>query len=216
MSSTAKIPARLSDDFYNEGMSALRFVIWVIVFFCLFSVISSFISRVCFASCASSLMLNDPNRYMGMGMGRDIDTFSNISSDQVTFSKVMESKFQTIPLTAPDTDQKSPSHLMFGQANKYIDEINTRINISANLYVLDGNVFVDGAEKIDQSYQAYLINSVTKNKLNIGEVKKDNDGVYKLQYKAKNKELSNFDSIEITYKIKESEKIILIGKFSDI
>jgi phage tail tube protein FII len=104
------------------------------------------------------------------------------SNDELYSYKSLDSAaYSSIPLTAPNDKDGQPSNLTFGSANRYISlspdgKAKFTIDVSANLYVLDGNIFGDDGQKVVQSYKAYL------NKMPLGELKKDGDGLYKLKF----------------------------------
>lgn len=136
-----------------------------------------------------------------------------------TFSRSNQSYFQSIALTSPDTESRTPSNLMNATVNRYLVKDSAGsdlylLEIIANLYVLYGNVY-DESNKTDveQSYVAHMSNDKGENIL-LGELKKDNDGLYKLRVKtSKAEKLENFNKIQIIY-IRDNEKqVILEGKF---
>jgi hypothetical protein len=118
------------------------------------------------------------------------------------------------------------NNLIFGQANKSVySEMNTTkpiysIEILANLYVLNGNPF--GIEKINidntsfkHKYIAYLKSTKTGQRINIGQVLRDGDGMYKLKFKTEDvNQYVNFNEIEIVYQSPQKEITILKGKFT--
>lgn len=159
---------------------------------------------------------------------RSIETFKSVSKDQENFSnddmysykKSVSSSYQSIPLTAKDDD-----NLFFGKANRFImvendpvfrgkSKIVFRLEIFCNLFVLDGNVFDQRKNK--QAYGVYLVNSKTGDQLFINNLKKDNDGMYKLKYKTSEdvEKLASYDQINIIYSLDQAEQLILYGKFN--
>jgi hypothetical protein len=129
------------------------------------------------------------------------------------FTQVLSSShldFQSIPLTAPDSSSNHPSHLMFGQADRHINDDRYSLKISANLYVLNGNIF-NQKENVQQSYNAYLINK-DNTKLKIGDLKKDGDGLYKLSFSSQERnKLETYKYLAIFY---NDETPLLVGSFS--
>lgn len=118
------------------------------------------------------------------------------------------------------------NNLIFGQAKKFIrPQMKTsnaiyNIEILANLYVLNGNPF--GLEKLNiddtsfkHKYIAYLKNTKTGKKINIGQVLRDGDGMYKLKFQTEDvNEYVNFNEIEIVHKSPLKETLVLNGKFT--
>lgn len=121
------------------------------------------------------------------------------------------------------TSLTSDNALVFGQANRYIGNGNITktqyiLDIFANLYVLNGNPFGKNKLQIDpfeHKYLVYLKNTKTTNKLQIGKLKKDGDGMYKLHFESSepNKYIT-FNEVEITYKTADKETVLLNGKFT--
>jgi|Laugrespbdmm15sd_2_1035082.scaffolds.fasta_scaffold00671_10 hypothetical protein len=169
----------------------------------------------------------EPVRLNGMNC-RSVETFKSVSKDQENFSnddmysykKSVSSSYQSIPLTAKDDD-----NLFFGKANRFImvendpvfsgkSKIVFRLEIFCNLFVLDGNVF--NQRKNKQAYGVYLVNSKTGDQMFINNLKKDNDGIYKLKYKTSEdvEKLASYDQINIIYSLDEAEQLILYGKLN--
>lgn len=119
------------------------------------------------------------------------------------------SKFASVPLTSPD------EHLIGGQANRHvIDNAKVIIEIQANLYVLNGNVF---GTNTTQSYKAYLHNgTATKNNaLLLGTLQRDGDGLYKLRVVTNDvTSILQLPFISIRYEVDGNVQNILEGKFS--
>lgn len=129
------------------------------------------------------------------------------------FSQVSSSSyvdFQSIPLTAPDSSLNYPLHLMFGQADRHINDDKYTLKISSNLYVLDGNIFNQNKNG-KQSYNAYLMKK-DNSKLKIGDLKKDGDGLYKLTFSSQDRtNLETYKYVAIFY---NDETPLLVGGFS--
>jgi hypothetical protein len=213
---TTTVSTDLSDAYYRESTSAFRFTLWVSFFVILFSLLSSFISRLCFNACATSIMGRDmtykPVRFK-MPMYED---FTNETEEQSEFKFDYKnaSKYQSIPLTSPEDP---PSTLMVGQVNRYLNIENGKsdilIEIFANLYILGGNIY--GETKKDQVYNVYAYTNDNK-KIDFGILTKSQDGFYKLKIKSNDPRILEFNKVEIVYKTSESETTILTGKFSKI
>ena len=64
-------------------------------------------------------------------------------------------------------------------------------------------------------YKVYLINSKTGDRKYLDNLKKDNDGMYKLKYKTTKNiaELVPYDEINIVYSLDKDEQLLLSGKF---
>jgi hypothetical protein len=124
------------------------------------------------------------------------------------------SNYQSAPLT-------SDNHLLFGQAKRYVHIIESItqpiyiLDIYANLFVINGSPFGKSTIPAYQKYIVYLKNTKTSDKLELGNLIRDGDGMYKLHFESKepNKYIS-FNEIEITYKTLEKESVLLNGKFT--
>lgn len=116
----------------------------------------------------------------------------------------------------------SDNHLIFGQANRYIQSLDTItkpnyiLDIYANLFVINGSPFGKSPETpFEQRYVVYLKNTTTSEKLEIGKLKKDGDGIYKLHFESTDPaRYIKFNKVEITYKTDQRESLLLNGKFT--
>lgn len=132
------------------------------------------------------------------------------------------SNYQSTGLTAPNTQEGNPSNLLFGQANRLLersDQPILHLDVFCNLYVLNGNPFGNGVLKQDTYKQKYLVYLKNKDELQLlDELKKENDGIYKLKYKTKIqddiKQLMKFNEIVIVHSAEGKEIILLQGKFT--
>ena len=112
--------------------------------------------------------------------------------------------------------------MLFGQANRTILGGETalyHLDLYCNLYVINGNPFGQGNNgKLDevypQKYMVYLASGTQR--LLIDELRKDNDGVYKLKFKTKDiSKYIGFSDILIVHAAKGVEQTILQGKFTN-
>ena len=107
---------------------------------------------------------------------------------------------------------------MFGQANRYVYIVDNnpiyRLEVFVNLLVLNGNVYdFKGKSDVKHKYSVILENSKTKQKIIVGDLIKDGDGMYKLKYITKTdvEKLSQYDVINITYTVNDKTTNILSG-----
>ena len=128
--------------------------------------------------------------------------------------------YQNAPLTSPT------NNFIFGQAKRFVNpQLKSNkpiyiLEILANLYVLNGNPF--GVEKVGiddtsfkHKYIAYLKNTKTSKKVNIGQLLRDGDGMYKLKFNSEEvNEYTPFNEIEIVHKSPQKETVVLHGKFT--
>jgi hypothetical protein len=133
-------------------------------------------------------------------------------------------KYQTAALTAlaNPNENITGQHILFGQGKRYItaDPFSTRIEVFCNLFVINGNPYVS-EEQYKQSidttdhYHVHLTNG--KETKFIGALKKDGDGIYKLQYTTKLVEdkVHEYNTVIVSLKTKSSseEVQILQGQF---
>jgi len=166
-------------------------------------------------SCISSLMtpiLPPPPSYK--------ENFSNnlFFSDKDTMNPGY-SNYQSTPLTSNNNS------LIFGQANRYVNankdsvtQLNYILDIYANLYVLNGNPFGSSQLKVDslnQKYAVYLKNTKTSDKLEIGKLKKDGDGMYKMHFVSSDPvKYMHFNEVEIIYETLDKKISLLQGKLT--
>jgi hypothetical protein len=127
----------------------------------------------------------------------------------------MHKYYQYAALTAPSTHENTPSSILFGEFKKFNlmrnSNLTTLINITANLYILDGNVYTNGQRSITQSYKAYFTNDKNE-RLLIGDLIRDGDGLYKLQFMTTDNKYNDYKEIVIIHQFNGDEKIVLSGK----
>jgi hypothetical protein len=197
----------------NELMTCTMFNIKMFLY-----VLMIIICISCVSSCLNSLFLPMNQRSM-YRYGPEYFSNDEFYSYKDTINPGYFT-YQNAPLTS------NTNNLIFGQAKRYIyPDIKSSIpvyilDIFANLYVLNGNPF--GVEKINipdtsfkHKYIAYLKNTKTGNRENIGQLLRDGDGMYKLKLKSEdiNKYIP-FNEVEIIHKSPEKETTILQGKFT--
>lgn len=153
-----------------------------------------------------------------------IEDFNNIPGSFVTVPTL---KYQSASLLPPNysNEELLGQNLIFGEAKRYVspDPFLSRIDVFANLYVINGNVFSSEEEykksiASPSSYQVYLGDaSNNQTKLHLGELKKDGDGIYKLQFRSNTLADQSHDhkTMFVTYKSDSDkpEKVVLMGDF---
>lgn len=155
------------------------------------------------------------------------EQFSNdyIFSDKDTINPNY-SNYQSTALTPPTTPEGNPSNLLFGQANRTVisnpdGTMSLFFEIFCDLFVLNGNPFgeantIQDLKPTPQKYLVILKN--TSSVMQLGELSKNSDGVYKLKYKTNDtKQIQNivsFNEVQIVYTIAGASNLILSGKFS--
>lgn len=204
------------------AMFGLRFILWSFVFLCLLCVLSSMLSQ--------SFARIEEKRYYDtlsyrhpimlrkhQGCQPLIEEIDNVD-EYLAYSNTDIFKAQMISLTSPlQTKTNELSNLMFGQALRHIiihnKEQKIIYNISANLYVIEGNVYEQATDKLKQSYYVQLVDD-NNNIIDLGELKRDNDGMYKLLVESKDvSKFQNYDNMQIIYQKGDDKQIILIGNF---
>lgn len=194
-------------------VSNIRFLIFTCLLFLFVCVWLSLISQMSFVSQMSSES-HHPKCTCGCARRATQENFSN--DDLYAYSSASSASYQSIPLTSPNTNENAPSNLLFGQANRYIsandDVMVYTLDITANLYVLNGNVFQKG-DPPNHSYIAYLSNDTRQ--IELGELKKSGDGTYKLKFSSqKVQELVSMRSLSIVYDNDTEKQTLLVGQFS--
>lgn len=138
-----------------------------------------------------------------------------------TYKNINYVNFTTVPLTA--CEEKN-DNILFGQATRVISSdvdykqkdtqnkpIYFGLNVTANLYILGGNVY-DASTKqtLEQKYSVKLLNPKDKKSLILGDLVKDGDGIYKLNYKIDLKKIDpstgdimDYNLIQIVYNAKD-------------
>ena len=206
MSATETIPTTLGSEDVASLASLLRTVLWI---FCLVPLLS-----ILFSIFSETLALSR-QRIRPCRMRYDIENFSNYKPTRNWYS--MYKNYQSVPLTAPQTPEtkNTPFSLIGGEAHRYIRNGDYQLQIFANMYVLDGNIlqFDTKAPKIQQAYKVYLENG--NERMFIGDLQKDGDGIYKLNKKIKNgANLANYKKVIVTYKFNDQEKDMIAGNFA--
>ena len=194
----------------------------------LFYVIMFIICILCMSSCLNLLFASDNdeelyrmNRRNRMRMYNQ-ECFSN--DDFYSYKDTINKgyfTYQNASLTSPT------NNLIAGQAKRYTyPGLNNTgaiyiLDIFANLYILNGNPFGKEDIKIsDLSYKhkyiVYLKQTKNNNRLNIGQLIRDGDSIYKLKFKSEDiNKYVDFNEIEIVYlDAQNKEKVILSGKFT--
>lgn len=176
-----------------------------------------FIIFITIITCSIVGIIYTPKHYKN----RCIEDFSN---DQFyAYDSAPYSMFKNTELTAPIGEDGSPENLLFGSVNKIINTIDSKlhleINIYANMYIINGNIFgktiEDKNEVLKQTYKVFLKKG---NKVKyLDKLELDGDKLYKLKFQTNNqdliKEIIGYDEIYITQNIDSSDKILLKGKF---
>lgn len=151
------------------------------------------------------------------------------NDDFFTFSKfenhTKSYNFKSIPLTAPSTEDHYPTNLLLGKADRYYfskDGVETfYLEVYCNLFVLGGDPFdKTDLTQISQKYSVYLLHD-SGNKMYIGDLTKDGDGVYKLKTNNQSELLKNvpvtslmsFNKMNVTFKQNGQEQVLLEGVF---
>jgi hypothetical protein len=126
-------------------------------------------------------------------------------------------QFQRIPLTPPESTEAS--HLYFGTAHLHIIPKDTEttliFEIYANLPIIGGNVF--GKRDEGQFYSVQLIDEKTNKSMTSKDIKRDNDGMYKLKFTTTNQqeieEMSKMKKVIVKHTINEKEVTLIEGLF---
>lgn len=130
--------------------------------------------------------------------------------------------------TSQYTVLTSPTNsLIVGEANMYVtNDILLKVpvyilDVHCDLYIINGNPFgqklanvLDYKDSV-QKYMVHLNSTKTGENIHLGQLLKDNDGVYKLHFKSTQLEkYVAFNEVQIIYEIDGKDSILLSGKFS--
>lgn len=146
----------------------------------------------------------------------DFELFTNDSADEYVQMRYLYRGYTA--LTPANTQDNSPSHLMSGEAKKQIvvDKSGTQtalLDISGNLYILNGNVYTEEENLKQQVYKAFLVNAAGE-RLFLGNLKRGQDGKHHLRLRTKNlTQLTGYDNVMVTYQTNGDEYVILKGDF---
>lgn len=197
--------------------SNIRFLLFVCMLILLFCLCTSFMSQVCYDS--AQVSTGPHRRNLGgqspCGCARCRmaiqENFSN--DDTYAYSPASSASYQSVPLTSPNSKENAPSNLLFGQANRYIshdgDASMFTLDVFANLFVLNGNVFQKG-DPPKHLYKAYLADDTKQ--IELGALNKDGDGIYKLKFTStKVEDLVKLRNISIVYDRDGEKQTLLVG-----
>lgn len=222
-----KIPTELPEslDPYTCMSFGIRMFCWLLLMCCLFYFIGLLLVPVDVYQQTQYMQRCRCGCQRGRGCGRSCpfqdDSIENFSNDTMyAFSPEPSSRFQRIPLVAPNNEDGNPKNLYFGQAERYIipkgNKINYKLQIFADLPVLDGNIYANHKADYKQQYTAVLHDDNYNDNIEL-EIKKDNDGLYKLKYDnfdiTQIEKLVQMKYLDIYYTYDADKAIILSGQF---
>lgn len=146
---------------------------------------------------------------------RLIEEFGN--DELYEYNSSQYSDYRSVALLPKNDDFNNPENLLFGQAKRYVyikdDVKHINFDIYCNLFVLDGSVYGE-SKGVNQKYKVYLINDKTKSKLFLTDLKKDGDGIYKVNVKSTDVDtLIKYNIIAIVYSLNNKELVLLQGLF---
>lgn len=211
--SASTVATKLTDSLdINMCMSlGIRMFCWLLLICFLFYFISLMSTGMRSCSRPQYDIIYSPPDFMNR------EEFSN--DDMYSYNPLVSARFQRVPLTAPVDDKGESTNLYFGQADRYIvpknEKLVYKLQVFANLPVLDGNVYADDKDKtIKQEYLVVLING---DSMISQPMKKDGDGIYKLSYETSDikdiAKLEEMKEIVIYYNYNEDTQLVLKGKF---
>lgn len=163
-----------------------------------------------------------PRQQMAMRMGGECNMCDGNGFEEFTNELSSYTQSQTLAryhsdLTPPNTTDNAPSHLMAGAVTKNIirkeDKTEALIEITGNMYILNGNVYTNKDQSKQQAYSAFLVNA-NGERLYLGDLKRGQDGAHHLRVKTSNLEqLEDYNRVMVVYKSNGDEYVILNGKF---
>lgn len=184
----------------------VRMFCWLVLFCILTMFMSSLLPM-------NNYMYYEKPRYRSVCM----EEFGN-ENELYPFQLKKVYKFKRAQLTAPLDENKNPENIRFGHLDVYVipsddDNMTYKLQSFANLAILDGNIYNFNNEKTNQKYTLMLTNG--KDFVEF-EYKKDNDGLYKIDYETTNqKEISKlleYKIVHVHHYSNELNKIILVAK----
>lgn len=143
----------------------------------------------------------------------------------------ISNNFQRVDLNAPiDPETGTHKNLLFGKANRIVDDNTLTLDVEANLYVLGGDTYDSGiipalglndydgnftkfyTTEEKQKYKLYMSETENSYEELIGELKKDGDGLYKLK---SNLPLSSnkLKVVKVYFESDNEKVLVLTGSF---
>jgi hypothetical protein len=135
------------------------------------------------------------------------ETFSN--NQFISISPQQVSEYQEIWLTSLDTNIKTASNLFTSQCRRYVTPTTITFQIKANMNILNGGVFAKDIQ--DQRYIVVMSENESEF-IELGELKIDNDHVYKLNSTVST-EFIKYKFMYIIHEFQGKKTILLFGKF---
>lgn len=108
-----------------------------------------------------------------------------------TYTKVKKYTTHKFELLPESTSENAPKNLLFGEGEFIIGD-KLHVFIMADLYVIGANLYAATNKASDMSYNVYIGDSVEGEKalkFKLGELKRSQDGRYKLEFNSSSKEL---------------------------
>lgn len=234
-SASETISSQLSQTSFDSrdcSLYIMRFFFWSCMILLIISCISSIMSTNAAANELDTLGYRHPMmRGIRCKCGKNkcncmslLENYENVGQENyenleyISYSNSDVFNVQSVPLTAPLEEETGEySNMTFGQAYRHIimnnREQKVMYNISANLYVLDGNIYDQAQDNLKQAYIVQLRHD-NGNIIKLGELKKDSDGMYKLKVESNNiKEYTQYKHIEIVYYKGDNSQVMIHGKF---
>jgi len=131
-------------------------------------------------------------------------------------SDVSYNTYTTANLTSPLLSKKATQNLLSGGGRKIVSKDKVIIDIYANLPLLDGNVYtIKDIKAPSQKYEAMLYDTIgIKPPIKLS-LKRDGDGLYKVQYSTDNVSTAkSLNAIDIVHVENGNNKVILQGTFT--
>lgn len=204
------------------AMFGARVAVWIILFIILNSIFSSILSN----------LMSPPPRYYKTYGNKNymLEGFKNSGTPLHEleykkygglYSDTKRAKYSSAQLTGLVSTSGAVSNMSTGEIKKYIFQKNGRkqIRIEARgyVYIIGGDVFTE--EEPEQKYELQLADK-DDNILNLGEMKKDGDGVYKLSFVKTSEKPEEIDRLDkytkamIVYYKNGEKQVLLYGSMS--
>lgn len=201
------------------AMFGARFAVWIILFIILNSIFSSILSN----------LMSPPPRYYKTYGNKNymLEGFNNSGAPlhEVEYKKYgglyngsKRAKYSRAQLTGLVSKSGAVNNMASGEVKKYILQKNgkkqIRIEARGYVYIIGGDVFAE--EEPEQKYELQLADK-DDNILNLGEMKKDGDGVYKLSFVKTSEKPEEIDRLDkytkamIVYYKNGEKQVLLYG-----
>lgn len=180
----------------------------------LFSLLSSIFGKLCYKDTYKSMCTKCHKRQCKHSTEFFTNLNSKLQSDfNYDLKNTVESEYRQEYLNQTQYDKamltppNEENSFITGEAIRFNNNKNLRVDIFANLYLLNGNVYANSKSSF---YAAYLSNK--QNNVLLGKLDKAQDNVYKLSLDLP-QHLSSYNVVQIVYHENDKTLLVLQGEF---